>query len=227
MRTAENNETKAAGSAATLLLADLRFAEPAALLAQRGEVRLVGTCKRGMDVVSAAASLRPDVLLLASDSARSLLGLGTLLRRLRLRAPDTKVLVVSERGDCDFVCMILRHGARGRLRADVSVHELGRAIVAARNGDVWLERWVLVGALLRVVQGRDSRTGTARPVPALHRSSLTDRENEIVAFVARGMTNKEVAKRLNLSHETIKKHLKKVFVKLGVHHRTEVILHYG
>jgi DNA-binding NarL/FixJ family response regulator len=225
MRAAENNDTKVNG--ATLLLADLRFAQLAPRLAQRHGVRVVASCARGADLVGTASELCPDVLLVAAESAGSLLGLGSLLRSLRLRARATKVLVVSERRDSEFVCTILRHGARGRVRPGAGFDELGKAILAVRNGDVWLERGVLSGTLIRLVQAQGARPPARKPLPADFRSTLTARESEIVAFVAEGLTNKEVARRLYVSHETIKKHLKKVFVKLGVRHRTEVILHYG
>ena len=104
---------------------------------------------------------------------------------------------------------------------------LGKAVLAVRGGDVWLERGVLSGTLIRLVQAQGARPPAREPLPADFRSALTARESEIVAFVAEGLTNKEVARRLCVSHETIKKHLKKVFVKLGVRHRTEVILHCG
>lgn len=226
MRAAENNDKKACGGA-TLLLADLRFAGLAPLLEQRHAVSVVGTCARGADLVGCASALCPDVLLVAAEYAGSLLGLGHLLRRLRLRARDTKILIVSERNDCEFVCMLLRHGARGRVYPGASLDELGKAILAVRGGDLWLERWVLSGTLIRLVQAPESGPAARRRLPADLRVALTARESEIVAFVARGMTNKEVARRLSVSHETIKKHLKKVFVKLGVRHRTEVILHYA
>lgn len=226
MRAAHDNHIKMNGGA-TLLLADLRFAGLAPLLAQLHGVRVVATCPRGTDLVGAVSEFCPDVLLVAAESAGSLLGLGTVLRRLRLRAPGTKVLVVSERRDSEFVCMILRHGAQGRVRPGAGPDELGKAILAVRGGDVWLERWVLSGTLIRLVQAQGSGPPARRPLPADFRSALTARESEIVAFVAEGLTNKEVARRLSVSHETIKKHLKKVFVKLGLHHRAEVILHYG
>jgi DNA-binding NarL/FixJ family response regulator len=225
VRAAENNDTKACG--ATLLLADLRFAGLTALLEQRHAVRVLATCARGADLVGAAAELRPDVLRVAAEYAGSLLGLGHLLRRLRLRARDTKVLIVSDRRDCEFVCMIVRHGARGRVSPGASLDGLGKAIVAVGRGDLWLERSVLSGTLTRLLQANGSRPSAGRRLPADLRSALTERESEVVAFVAEGLTNKEVARRLSVSHETVKKHLKKVFVKLGVRHRTEVILHYG
>lgn len=226
MRTAEKSDKKAVGGA-TLLLADLRFAASAPLLAQRHGVRVVATCARGADLADSASELCPDVLLVAAEYAGSLLGLGHLLRRLRARARDTKVLIVSERRDCDFVCMILRLGARGRVDPGAGLDELGKAILAVRDGDLWLERWVLSGRLIRLVQAPQPMPCARRRPPADLRVALTARESEVVGFVARGMTNKEVARRLSVSHETIKKHLKRVFVKLGVRHRTEVVLHYG
>ena len=172
-----------------------------------------------------AGSSRPHVLLLPPRSTDSPATLGEQLRRLRQTAPDTKVLVVTDRADPEFTCAILRGGAGGCISPTASREELAKAIQAVRAGEVWLQRRVLTGAFLHVLRQREAGVGGPR---AASRDGLTRREQEIAAWVARGLTNKEVARELRVSHETIKKHLKRVFAKLGVRHRTEMILqHYG
>jgi DNA-binding NarL/FixJ family response regulator len=206
---------------ATLVVADGSWPGLARAVASGRELRLVAPSDPGLDLVSAASRLRPHVALLDGRSSDLLV---EMLRQLRLRAPETRALVVSECCDPPFVAGILRQGASGCIHPSASPDAFARAVLAARGGQVWLERRVLADVLGHVEAARDVGAAHAARLG----ETLTRREHEIVAWVAKGLTNKGIARELGVSHETVKKHLKKVFAKLGVHHRFEVILqHHG
>lgn len=220
MRTAGNSGARSAPT--TFMVADASWTGLARALDERPTLCRVEPADLAFDVVDASCRLRPHVLLLPGDSPGRMV---QLLGRLRLRSPGTQVLVVSERTDPVFACALLRHGARGCIRPSAPVEHFARAIVATRNGEVWMERRVLADALATLSRQRDPPFVPAGGMDEPG-EPLTRREHEIVAWVSQGLTNKEVARELGVSHETVKKHLKRVFTKLGVHHRLEVILRH-
>jgi DNA-binding NarL/FixJ family response regulator len=101
-----------------------------------------------------------------------------------------------------------------------------KAIVAVKRGEVWLERKTLADALAALIAELDMGSAThakSGEVNCRRRLSLTGRESEIVELLSHGLTNKEIARTLEVSTETVKKHLQNIFIKLGVHRRTQVV----
>lgn len=214
-----------AGSSATLILPDALFTALAPIFVQRRTIRLLATCRRSLDLVSAASKLHPDVLLLPAGTEEPTLRM--VLRQMRRHAHETKTLIVSERCDREFISMILRYGAKGCLRPAASLDDFCKAILAVKMGDVWLERRTLADALSRLIQEQDPGAAPAKAGPPESCDPLTERENEIGELLTQGLTNKEIARKLSVSRETVKTHLKRLFIKLGVHRRTQVILHHS
>lgn len=112
------------------------------------------------------------------------------------------------RGDCALV-----RGLHGCLSIDAAEGVWTRAVAAVARGELWLPRAVLQQAAAGV-----------RPPPPLPLDGLTPREAQAVSLVREGLTNKEIARRLGVGEDTIKKHLQHAFGKLGVHRRTLVAL---
>jgi DNA-binding NarL/FixJ family response regulator len=186
-------------------------------------IKLTRISKHSSAILNKVELHRPDVLLL--PTALEGYPLFALLPRLRARVPATEVLVTSERRDQKFIVAILRQGAAGCVRPASTPAALAKAILAVKNGDIWLERRSLakvLGYLMQVGSGLHKVEPAASA--AQRNPPLTYREMQIAALVGQGFTNKEIAKRLSISDQTVKKHLKHIFAKLGVHSRTEAVL---
>jgi DNA-binding NarL/FixJ family response regulator len=224
-RLSECAVSQIATGTATVVLAAGLIATLAPVLAGQGEIEVVGICSDGAEVIGTIAQLRPDVALLSANVPG--LSLIELLRQMKARVYPTKTLIVTDLCDHEFIGAILRNGAHGCLRPTASRGYLVKAILAVKRGDIWLERKLLARALTGLVRELDqAELPKADPIAgdSPNFSTLSQREKEIAALLAQGLTNKEIAKKLNVSNETIKKHLQKIFDKLGVHRRTQVVL---
>jgi len=138
-----------------------------------------------------------------------------LVRELLGGTPDGGILVLLERPERDAVADLVRAGALGCLSADVEPPELVRALVAVGRGELVLPPGLAAPVLAQLASGRPS----LQPHDA-----LSTRETEVVALLARGRTNKDIADELFLSVRTVEAHLRSVYAKLAVRSRTEAAL---
>ena len=202
----------------TVVIADNLSSRFAHIFTNASEAKLVGICDPVVDLPDQLVLLQPDVLLLPGDMERRTLL--PLLRAIRTHRHPAKVLIVTDRCDAEFIGTILRYGGRGCLRSTSSSVDVLKAVAAVKIGDIWLERRLLADAVTGLIGDRSSDESAE----GTNSCSLTVRENAIVALLVRGLTNKEIAKELDLGVETVKKHLKSIFSKLGVRRRTQVVL---
>ncbi|WP_436758662.1 response regulator [Streptosporangium sp. V21-05] len=184
------------------------------------DLDVVGEAADGAEAVALVGSLAPDVLLL--DLRMPVLdGLGALLL-LGERGLSPRVLVltsVSDRGD---VAPAMRAGAAGFLYKDVEPAALVRAIRAVHGGQVLL-----------APEAAEAMLSGPGPVPAAgeggregrHVAPLTDREREVLALIASGRSNREIARQLAVAEKTVKTHVSNVLMKLGVQDRTQAALY--
>jgi DNA-binding NarL/FixJ family response regulator len=182
--------------------------------AQEG-IEVVAQAIDGQDAVEQARALRPDVCLLDIRMPR----LNGIEATRALAGPDVAdpmaVVVVTTFDLDDYVYGALQAGARGFLLKDCGPQLLTHAVRAAADG----------GSLIApTVTTRLLRTFADRGTPAQPVSPLTDREEQVLAAVARGLTNHEVAAELYISLSTVKTHLGALMGKLGVRNRVELAL---
>jgi DNA-binding NarL/FixJ family response regulator len=173
------------------------------------DIAVVGEAADGDACVTVAEELRPDVVLLDLRMPEAD-GLSA-LRGLRQRGNPARVLVITSYTDPAAVLPAVRSGAAGYVYKDVDPPALAAAIRAVHAGHVLLNPDV--AALLA--------TGDSRP-PAIAR--LTAREREVLTELARGRSNREIARGLNMSEKTVKTHVSAVLTKLGVADRTQAAL---
>ena len=219
---ASPDASKDSAEAATVVLPVGLLSRLAPIFAEQREVKLIGVCSPSSDSVSKVAQLNPDVLLLAADMERP--SLFQFLREMQAQPCASKTLIVTDRFDHEFIGTILRYGAKGCLRTISSQPYVVKAILAVKGGDIWLERKLLAEAVAGLIAepGTGNLGGADRNSRTY--SLFTSREREIVTLLSAGLTNKEIAKELNVSIETVKKHLRTIFLKLGVRRRTQVVL---
>jgi len=138
-----------------------------------------------------------------------------LVREVLGAMPDGGILVLLQRSELDAVADLVRAGALGCLSAEVDPPELVRALVAVGRGELVLPPGLAAPVLAQLASGRP---------PLEPRDALSARETEVVALLARGRTNKDIADELFLSVRTVEAHLRSVYAKLAVRSRTEAAL---
>lgn len=172
------------------------------------------------ETLEAILSLRPDVAILglhfASDPYKAL----ELLRRLRDASVNTRCVLLADEAERDGVIEAFRAGASGIFRRSTPTHLLPRCINAVHQGQIWAN----TADVLQVVQALQ----TAMPFKGVNsrgEALLTKREQQIVPLVANGLTNREISTELGVSEHTIKNHLFRIYEKLGISSRVELILY--
>ena len=187
-------------------------------------VEVVGTASDGAEAVQLAAVYRPDVIMMdlrmpGTDGISA-------TADLRERLPATRVLVLTTYADEDAILPALRAGARGYLTKDASAEQIEAAIRAVHAGQTYLDPAVqerLVAAVISRPPSPDP-AGPAGPGPSGQPpDGLTTREAEVLALLASGLSNAEIAQRLYLSHATVKTHINRIFAKTGARDRAQAV----
>jgi two-component system nitrate/nitrite response regulator NarL len=185
------------------------------LLEDDGGFEVVGQAADGLEAVRLAREQRPDVLLL--DLAMPRASGFDALRELAAAADGPKVLLLTVAIDDAQVVQALELGARGVVMKEAATEILFKAIRAVVAGQYWVGR----DAVTDIVRHLRERSAAAQrpPSPA---DRLTARERQVVAGVASGESNREIARRLGLAEDTVKHHVTNIFDKLGVSNRAEL-----
>ena len=167
---------------------------------------VVGEAANGAEAVTLAASLQPDVVVL-DITMPDVSGLQVADRLRRGTAPP-RVLMLSMHGNAEYVLESVRAGAHGYLLKDAAATELRSAIRAVCRGESYFSPPV-AGSLTAAVRGeRDAHSALI--------SQLTGREREVLQGIARGLTNKEIAGELGISHRTVETHRESLMRKLQI-----------
>jgi DNA-binding NarL/FixJ family response regulator len=174
------------------------------------DIEVVAEAGDGEGAVAAAQRTDPDVVLLDLVMP-GLDGIGALAR---LRESRAKVIVLTSFGDDDKLFAALRGGAAGYLLKDVEPSELVRAIRSAHAGQSPLSPAVATRIVEEVAHG-----GTTAP------GELTPRELDVLTLIARGRSNKVIARELGVAEKTVKTHVSHILGKLGLSDRTQAALY--
>ena len=195
------------------------------------DVEVVGVACDGAEAVRLAEAHRPDVILM--DLRMPELDGIAATAQLRERLPAARVLVLTTYADEDAIVPALRAGARGYLTKDASAEQIEAAIRDVHAGLTHLDPAVqerLVAAVISQPPSPDpanlagTGTGTGTGTGGLKPpDGLTTREAEVLALLASGLSNTEIAQRLYLSHATVKTHINRIFAKTGVRDRAQAV----
>lgn len=171
-----------------------------------GRLSLVGVATDGEETRHLVAELQPDVLLLDLNMP----GAPPLetVAFVAESCPQTQVLVLSAFNDFVSVRALVRAGVRGYVLKDEAVRTVVRAILTVADGGTWFSGEVAQQLAARDQSGPD----------------FTDRETEVLRYLARGWSNKRIAEKLEVTERTVRFHLKNIYRKLDVGSRGEAIV---
>jgi len=184
-----------------------------ALLEGCEDVEIVGEATEGREAIEKVLQLAPQVVLM--DIAMPVMGGLEATRRIQKESPNTKVLVLTQYEDSEYILSLLRAGAKGYISKTATASELISAIRTVHQG----ESYLYPSATTTLIEEYLTRVGGEKN----EYERLTDREREILQLVAEGRTNREIADRLFISIKTVLRHRTNVMEKLGFHNRTELI----
>jgi NarL family two-component system response regulator LiaR len=176
-------------------------------------IAVVGEAADGEEAVRQAEALEPDVVLMDLVMPR-LDGVGA-MRELRRRLPATRVIVLTSFAEDERLLPAIQSGAAGYLLKNVAPTELARAVRAAHAGEALLDP-VIAARLVDAI---------AQPAGEPPTERLTSREQQVLALIARGFSNKRIARELGIAEKTVKTHVGHVLAKLGVTDRTQAAVH--
>lgn len=189
-----------------------------ALLDAQEEMAVVGEAVDGNDAVRLAASLVPDVVLMdiRMPNCDGLVATRRIVADARLA--QVKIIILTTFDLDEYIFEAMRAGASGFLVKDTEPVDLIRGIQAVARGDALLSPSVT----RRLIAEFATLTSRAGPIPDL--AALTEREREVMALVAGGLSNDEIAERLVVSPATAKTHVSRAMVKLGARDRAQLVV---
>ena len=187
------------------------------LLNSEPDIEVVGEAVNGQEAVAPAGQHRPDVILMdvrmpVKDGLQA-------TRQITAMDGGPRVLVLTTFDLDDYVYQALRWGASGFLLKDASARELAEAVRVVAAGD-----GLLSPSVTRRLIAEFARMGAPRGPSRKTLQNLTERETEVLALVARGLSNAEIAVRLVVAEQTVKTHVSRILMKLGLRDRTQAVV---
>jgi DNA-binding NarL/FixJ family response regulator len=187
------------------------------LLNAQPDIEVIGEAVNGQEAIARAGELHPDVILM--DVRMPVLDGLQATRAITALANPPKVLVLTTFDLDDYVYEALRSGASGFLLKDASARELAEAVRLVAAGDA-----LLAPGVTRRLIAEFARMGAPRGPSRKQLDGLTERESEVLALVARGMSNAEIASGLVVAEQTVKTHVSRILMKLGLRDRTQAVV---
>ncbi len=190
-------------------------------LRRRSEFQ-VQTCELDtFSILQAVTSKHPSIAILSLNPSDGVSEAVMTLRRFHLSHPEIPKLLLVDTCDRELVVSAFRSGARGIFPiTDANLRLLCKCLLRVAAGQIWANTEQL-NYLLDLI----SEVPSLRVLNARGTSLLTPREEQVVALVAEGLGNRQIARELNLSEHTIKKYLYRIFEKLGISTRVELVLY--
>jgi DNA-binding NarL/FixJ family response regulator len=187
-------------------------------LPRSGAIQVVGEAADGIEVRRVTARLRPEVLLLDYQMPH-VRSFTTLVQQLRAEPDPPEVVVLSGFGSLEVALRAAEGGARGYVLKSTRLAAVADAVCTVAKGGVWIDP-SLDRKIFEAFQRGMPRA--AHQPEGLH--GLTRREHEVLAQVAQGISNQEIARKLCISEQTVKTHLTRIFAKLDVKNRLAAAL---
>jgi DNA-binding NarL/FixJ family response regulator len=169
-------------------------------------------------LVSTAVTHDVEVLAVSSNWAGNVRDGIEVIREISSAKPETKIVVLLDSRNNELVLEALRAGARGIFKKDSSLEMLRKCLHAVHRGEIWIDS----GDLARVIDELASIPSISRIQPQ-RLENLSQRECEVVDWLVQGLSNREIAQQMGLSQHTIKNYVFRIFEKMGVSNRVELL----
>lgn len=183
------------------------------------EISVIGEAQSAEEVIVKVMSLKPDVVLMDLNLPQKN-GI-ELTKELTEKTPEVNVLLLATTDDQRRISKIIKAGALGYILKDVNAIILQEAIRAVANGDAYIQPCLLT-KLINEFREILSDEQTVKPPENLR---LTQREMEIVSYIACGQSNKDIARKLYISEKTVKNHVSSILKKMELGDRTQVAVY--
>ena len=190
------------------------------VLVTEPDIEVVGEAGDGAEAVRKASEFLPDVVLMDVRMPRSS-GIEA-CRAIKEAAPSAKIIILTMSDEEEDLFDAIRAGASGYLLKDIPLDEVAEAVRAVHSGQSLISP-SMAGKLLTefATLARRDQDEPPQQVPA---PKLTDREMQVLKLVARGMNNRDIAKELFISDNTVKNHVRNILEKLQIHSRMEAVM---
>jgi DNA-binding NarL/FixJ family response regulator len=190
------------------------------VLADEDGIELVGEASDGAEAVAGAAESLPDVVLMDIRMPRSS-GIEA-CRAMKAAAPSAKIVMLTISDEEEDLFEAIKAGASGYLLKDIPLDDVAGSVRAVDGGQSLINP-SMASKLLSEFATLAKREGTDRGEQVLA-PKLTDREMEVLKLVAKGMNNRDIARELFISENTVKNHVRNILEKLQIHSRMEAVM---
>jgi DNA-binding NarL/FixJ family response regulator len=184
-------------------------------------LELVGEASDGQEAVKLASEVVPDVVLMDIRMPK-MTGIEA-ARRMKEVAPSAKIVILTISDEDDDLFEAIRAGASGYLLKDIPLDELADSVRSVHGGQSLINP-SMAGKLLSEFATLARRDAEDEPAKHVQAPKLTDREMEVLRLVARGLNNRDIAKELFISENTVKNHVRNILEKLQIHSRMEAVM---
>lgn len=186
-----------------------------AVLSAYPQIRIVGDAENGQQAIEAVEAFRPDIVLMdirmpAMDGVEA-------TRRIKESYPETVIIILTTFDDDDYIIHAMTCGAAGYLLKDIRGEALARAIQDGYEGNL-----ILPGRIASKITSHLAR----EKKPVVDLSDFTTREQEIIAMLVRGASNKEIAETLYLSMGTVKNYISQIYSKADLTDRANAVIYF-
>jgi NarL family two-component system response regulator LiaR len=184
------------------------------------EIEVIGEAANGLEAVEQVRQFQPDVVLM--DLVMPQLDGIAATRQIRGISSTTQVLALTSFAEDDKVFPAIEAGATGYLLKDVTPDDLIKAIQAAYSGEVQLHPNITKKLMQQVAARAGQPTSEAKETNI---EELTERERDVLRFIAKGLNNREIAGQLVISEKTVKTHVSNILTKLHLADRTQAAIY--
>jgi DNA-binding NarL/FixJ family response regulator len=192
-------------------------------LCTQKDFEIVGEAHNGKEAIEKIEQTRPDVVLM--DLVMPEMDGIEATAYVKRHYPEVKVLVLTSYSDQDYVLPALQAGASGYLLKDMKPDQIVEAIRGAYSGNVQLHPDVTQKLMTRMTASEPTAVEPKSGSAAASMEQMTRREKEVLALIAQGMSNKEIAAALSIAEKTVKTHVSSILSKLNLADRTQAALY--
>ena len=187
------------------------------IIKQEQDIEVIGEASNGIETLKLVETKRPDILIL--DIAMPKLNGIEATKHIKRDFPETKIIILSMYDDQEYIYELFSCGISGYLSKESVSQDLITAIRLVFKGDFYLSPSIskkVIDIFVLLKQGKNMEIQSSKGV-------ITKRENEILQYIAEGMSSKEIGELLNISMKTVDTHRNNIMKKLNIHRKTELV----